>query len=173
MTGKLHLIEGQAALIAPRADDAGSRESATVVFRVVGHIEVCVRVFLEALLAVPRHVLERRQRAVRREQEIEISDADEGVVDGFDDVGEHPVLRGAERSISQALIIGRATEDVGAGALLPVGAGGVDYFLDVAAVEVDDFEGRDVVAWVDAAALAPEVGAGVGDVVDVEAGVYE
>lgn len=64
MTSKLDLIESQATLRAPRADDAGTGERTTVVFRVVGHIEVRIRVFLEALLAVPSHVLERRQRAI-------------------------------------------------------------------------------------------------------------
>jgi len=121
----------------------------------IGHIELRVRVFLEALLAVPSHILQRRQRAICREQEIEIAYADKGVVDGLDDMCQHPILRGAERGVAQALVIRRATEDVGAGTLLPFGGWGVDCFLDIAAVEVDDLGRGDIVAWIDAASLAP------------------
>lgn len=68
---------------------------------------------------------------------------------------QYPILRGAERGIAQALVICGPTENVCAGALLPFGGWGVDCFLDVAAVEVDDFGRGDVVAWIDAASLAP------------------
>lgn len=155
VTSKLDLVEGQATLRAPCANDTGTGESTTVVLRMVGHIKVRVRVFLEALLAVPSHVLQRRQGAICREQEIEIAYADERIVDGLDNVCQHPILRGAKRSIAQALVICGATEDVGARALLPFGGWGVDCFLDIAAVEVNNFGGGDIVAWIDAASLAP------------------
>ncbi len=155
MACELDLVESQPALGAPDADVARGGECAAVVFGVVGDEEfVLAREGLEALLAAPGHVLEGEDGAVGGEEEVEVADADEGVVDGVDDVGEHAVLRGAEGGVGEVGVVARAAEDVGAGALHPVCAdGGVDGFLHVGAVEVDDFAGGVVVARVHDAEL--------------------
>lgn len=174
MAGKLHLVKRQSTLLTPRAQSACAGERAAVVFGVVRGVEFIIgRRGLEALHAVPSHVLQHEQGAVGGEEVVEVADADDGVVGAFDDVLQDSVLGGAERVVRDALVVGGAAEDVGGRALVPVGTdGGVDGFLDVGAVEVDSGAGGKVVTVVDDAELGPEVRAGVEDVVDVEAGVY-
>lgn len=71
------------------------------------------------------------------------------------------------------MIVGRSAEDVLVGTLHPVGPnGGIDGGLDIGTVEVDLGSGRLVIALVDDAELVEEKGAGVEDVVDVEARVH-
>lgn len=84
---------------------------------------------------------------------------------------EDTVLRGAERGVGQALIVGCTTEHVGGSALRPVSRRGVDGRLDIATVEVDNLSWRTIVASIDYTKLAVEVRASIGDVVDVEARV--
>lgn len=71
------------------------------------------------------------------------------------------------------MVVGRSAEDVLVGTLHPVGPdGGIDGGLDIGTVEVDLGSGRLVIALVDDAELIEEEGAGVEDVVDVEARVH-
>jgi len=63
-------------------------------------------------------------------------------------------------------------EDAGARALLPSGVRGVDGVLHVRAVEVDFRALGEVVEGRGESEDVPEGGAGGGDFVDVEAGVY-
>lgn len=57
MASKLNLVEGQAALMAPRTEIAGTSESTTVVLRVVWGVEGSAGVCLETLEAVPLHAV--------------------------------------------------------------------------------------------------------------------
>lgn len=171
MTSQLHLIERQPPFLSPQAQIPSPGQRSPVVLRMVRRVELFPRVRLEPLHAVPRHVLQRHQGAVGRQQEIQVPDPDDGVIRRFDHALQHAVLRGA-----QGLVAGRGSgvavaEDVGVGALHPVCRRGVDGRLDVAAVEVHGCPRGEVVARVDDAELAPEERAGVEDVVDVEAGV--
>ena len=172
MSRKLDLEPGQASLCTGGADDAAGGESAAVVFGVVGHVELLVWVGLEALQAVPGRVLEDYEETVGGEEEVEVTGADERVVGVLDHALEDAVLRRAERGVADRLVITRAAEDVGGGALLPVGnVRRIDRILDVSAVEVHNFARRDVIAWVHASKDTPQMRAGVRGVVDVKAGV--
>ena len=72
------------------------------------------------------------------------------------------------------MVVAAVAENILVRALHPVCAyWGIDGFLHVSAVEVHDFTGRGVIAWVYYAEDVPEVGAGVGYVIDVEARVVE
>lgn len=141
----------------------------------VRHIELVIgRADLEALLTAPSHVLQGEERAVGRQQEVQVADPDERVVDGIDDVRQHTVLGGAEGLVGEGLIVAGATEDVLFGTLHPIRSDRrVDGLLHIGAIEVHDFPGWRVVAVVHYPQDAPEMGAGVGNVVNVEAGVIQ
>ena len=171
MASELHLIKGQATLRAPIANNTRTRLRTTVVFRMVRDVELRPGVLLEPLQAIPGNVLQSDQTAVGGKQEIKVSHADDGVVDRLDHVSQNTILRRTQRGISQSLIIGSEAKHVRAGALLPIGWWSIDRFLNIAAVEVDDFSRRNIIAWVDAAEDVPRVGAGFSNMVDVEAGV--
>lgn len=90
---KLYLIVCQPTLAAPSAQKTSAGESTAVVLRMVGGIEVVARIFLEALLTVPRHVLKGDQGAVGREEEVQVTDTDDRIVEGLDHVSKDAVLR--------------------------------------------------------------------------------
>lgn len=138
------------------------------------------RLFLEAKLAVPCHVLDGHQGAVCDDDHVEVPVSDEHAVRGFDDLGEDMLDRiGREvafafgPAVVVAVLFGAADEDGIDGAFSPVDARGrVDGGFDICAVEVsgggacggvDELsgEGEDV----------PKQRALLVDFVDVEAGV--
>ena len=53
MTGELNLVEGQAALGAPKTKVASASKGATIILRVVWGVERSAGVLLETLQAVP------------------------------------------------------------------------------------------------------------------------
>ena len=125
----------------PRASIIGERNERRIALvhvigvlaqlRVVGHVEILctARLGLEALLAVPGHVLNRDERAVGEEEEVEQAVAHEHVVGAVDHGGEGAEPRG------DGLVAVR--EEIGATAADGVvGGRGVYHFLDVGAVEV-------------------------------------
>lgn len=57
MTGKLNLVEGQAALVAPGSKITGTSQSTTIVLGVVRGVEWSVGVRLESLKAIPLYVV--------------------------------------------------------------------------------------------------------------------
>lgn len=173
MPGKLHLVESQAPLSAPVTQVASAGQGAAVVLWVVGDEQRVARVLLETLHTVPGHVLEGEESAVGREEHVEVAGADDGVICVLDNALKDAVLRGPEGGIAEIHAVFGAAENVGIGALLPVGAdGSIDSGLHVRAVEIDDFARRNVVADVDAAEDRPGVRAGFADMVEVEAGVH-
>ena len=140
----------------------------------------CKRLFLEAELAVPGHVLDGHEGAVCDDYHVEVPVGDEHAVRGFDDLGEDvldwisgEVAFAFGSAVVVAVFFGAANEDGVDGAFGPVdGRGCVDGGFDICAVEVcgggacrgvDELggEGEDV----------PEQWALLVDFVDVEAGV--
>lgn len=122
---------------------------------------------LEALGAVPGHVLDHEEGAVGDEDHVEGAVGDDGAGEAFDDAGEDGEARGGGS-------VGAVDEDVGGGAFFPVLFGGrVDGFLDRGPVEVDFGVGGQVVEGAWKAEDVPEEGAGSRDLVEVEAGVDE
>ena len=146
MAGQVNGGEGQAALGVGAALESGTssvelgrevRRSAVrqrldgVQALVVWHVEVVDGAGggLEALRAVPRHVLDREQRAVGEEKEIQQAVADDGVVGALDDGGE-----GSQSGRHGLISIG---EEVGtSGAHEVVGWRHVELGLDIAPVKV-------------------------------------
>lgn len=138
MTSEFNLIIRKPPLICPRPQKPRARQRPTIILRMVRRIKLVGGKLLEALHAVPSHILQRHQRPVGREEEIQVADADDGVVCCFDDALEDAVLGGAERLVVEGAVgVVAEAEDVLVGALHPVCWGGVDGFLDVASVEVD------------------------------------
>jgi hypothetical protein len=129
---------------------------------VVGDVEVVseARLGLEALRAVPCHVLDRDQGAVGEEEEVQQAVADDGVVGSLDD-GRQWAESGWERGVV-------VWEEVWTTSTNEVVCGrDVDLGLDVAPVEVimrAAAEGRE-------SHLVREVGAVIRQVVDVKARV--
>ena len=140
----------------------------------------CERLFLEAKLAVPGHVLDGHESTVCDDYHVEVSVGDEDAVRGFDDLGEDmlnwisgEVAFAFGSAVVVAVFFGAADKDGVDGALGPVdGRGCVDGGFDICAVEVcgrgacgavDELggEGEDV----------PEQRALLVDFVNVEAGV--
>lgn len=169
VTSQLNSVESQATLDTVATEVAGASERAAVVLRVVRSVEGRARVLLETLQAVPGHVLDGEQSAVGGEEHVEVTGADDGVVGVLDDTLEDTVRGGAGAGVRGGAVVGAIAEDIGVGALLPVGTDrSVDGLLYVGAVEVDNFSWWDVVADVHSSEDGPGVGAHVGDVVDVE-----
>ena len=137
VAGELDLVVGDAALVAPLANNPGLAETTTVVLLVEGDIELLVLgVLAEALVAVPGGVLQGEEGAVGREDVVEAADADDGVVGVLDDAAEGVVLGGRQRRVPAGAGVA-ADEDLLGRALVPVDVGRVDGVLDVGAVEVD------------------------------------
>jgi hypothetical protein len=172
MARKLGRVKRQPTLLRPLALDPGSSQRAAVVLGVVRRVERAAGVLLESLKAVPCHVLDGEEGAVGGEEHVQIAGADDGVVCVFDYALEDAVLGRARGSVAGVAGSVAVAEDVGIGALLPVGAhDGVERFLHVGAVEVDLGAWWLVVSRVDYAELREGVGTRLGDVVDVEAGI--
>lgn len=172
VSGKLDLVEGKASLRTPVSDLAGSGESTTVVLGMVGDVKFLARVLLETLLSVPRHALNGKKSAVGGEKHVQVTRADDGVVGVLNDTLQSAVKSRTLAGVAERLVVGSTTEDVDVGALLPVGTNrSVDGLLNIGAVEVDDLSRRNIVTDVDTSENRPRVRAGLGNVVDVEAGV--
>lgn len=150
------------------AHNATPRNGPQVQFIMVGYVEIIERVgaMPEALLAQPRHVLDREERPVVDEYHVEETVADDSAGCALDDRRED--REGGGRRVVRAVY-----EDVGGSAFSPVGGRRVDGLLDVGAVEVDVCAVGHVVEGAREAKDVPEEGAGRGYLVDVEAGVYE
>jgi hypothetical protein len=143
-------VESQVALRRPDTLVTCTCQRTAVELGVVGCVERNGRVVVETLRSVPGHVLDREQSAVGVEEEIEITRADDGVVGVFDDALQNTVLSRALGSILSVAGCVALSEDVSAGALLPVGArNSVQRRGYVGAVEVDLRIRRLVVASVD------------------------
>ena len=80
---------------------------------------------------------------------------------------------GKDREARRWGIIVSIDEDVHVRTFHPVRGRGVDGGLDISAVEVDGCAVGEIVEGTGEAEDVPEEGAGCGDLVDVEAGVYE
>lgn len=172
VTSQLDSVESQATLDTVATEVSGAGERAAVVLGVVWSVEGRARVLLETLQAVPGHVLDGEQSAVGGEKHVEVTGADDGVVGVLDDALEDTVRGGAGAGVRGGAVVGAIAEDIGVGALLPVGTdGSVDGLLYVGTVEVDNFSWWDVVADVHSSEDGPGVGAHVADMVDVEAWV--
>jgi len=122
----------------------------------IRHEELVLRPRLEALRAVPGHVLDHEEGAVGDEDVVEHAVGDDRAVEALDDGGEDGEAAGRGG-------VGAVDEDGCGGAFLPVCGGGVDRGLDVAAVEVDGCAGGEVVEGAGEAEDVPEEGAGGGD----------
>ena len=173
MSGKMSSIKGQVALLRPDTLVSRAGQRTAVVFGVVRCVQNSGRVLGEALLSVPGHVLDGEKGAVGAEEEIEISRPDDGVVGVFDDALENTGVGWALGSVTSIAGVVAQSEYVLAATLLPVGSGNsVKCLCDVRTIEVDLGARRLVVAFVDYPQLRERVGAGFGDVVDVEAWVH-
>lgn len=104
----------------------------------VGHEKLIGGQFVEALFAMPGHVLDHEQRAVDEEDVVEHAVRDDGFVGALDDAGEDGEAAGLGG-------VGTVDEDVGVAAFDPFGGGGVDGFLHVGPAEVDGCAGGEVV----------------------------
>jgi hypothetical protein len=177
VTGHVDGDEGQAALGVGAALEAGAcgvelwgvvgvgakrqvLDSAQAL--VIGHEEVVDGAGrgLEALCAIPRHVLDGEQRAVSEEEEVQHAVPDDGIVGPLDDGRE-----GAESGWDGLVSVGE--EVTAACAHEVVGWGNVELGLDVAPVEIvmrTSAKRRET-------HLVPEVRAVVRQVVDVKARV--
>lgn len=154
---------GQAALGVGGAEDAGAGEGALAGVVVVGHEEVVRRLVLEPERAVPRHVLDRQQRAVGDQDVVQRAVGDDGAVETLDDARQH----------GQAAGRGVVRVEDAVGAFGPWLDGRVDGLLHVASVEVDLRPVRKVVERAREAQHVPEQRAGRRDLVHVEARVDE
>ena len=94
MSRQLYLVICQTTLATPSTQITSAGESTAVVFGMVGGIKVIARVFLEALLTVPGHILKGDQGAVGREEEVKVPDANDGIVEGLDNMSKDAILRG-------------------------------------------------------------------------------
>ena len=137
----------------------------------VRRVEFCAGVFLQALFAVPGYVLERGERAVCGEDVIEVSDADDGVVRVLDDACQDAILSRTEGLIHQGPVVGAIAKHVRHRTLRPICWRGVYRRLNVAAVEVNDFSWRDVVADVHSTENRIRSRTRLSNVVNVEAGI--
>ena len=109
---------------------ARATERAKTGFAVIGDEELVCRGGLEALRAVPGHVLDHEQSAVRDQDVVEHAVADDGAVEALDDARQDGEAAG--RAIVRVV-----DEDVCGCTLLPINRWGIDSRLDVASVEVD------------------------------------
>lgn len=103
-----------------RPENARTSQRAETGLTVIGHEELLRRPGLEALRAVPGHVLDHEEGAVGDEDVVEHAVGDDGAVEALDDGGEdgETAWRGG---------VGAVDEDGGGGAFLPVcERGGVD-----------------------------------------------
>ena len=158
----------QSALGMGGTENAGASQSLRIMQRgMIGHVEVVRRFRLEALRAVPGHVLDHQQGAVGDEDVIEGAVGDDGFVQALDDGGEDGEAAG------RGLIRSSAFGEDGTAAFGPRHYGGVDGLLDVGAVEVDFCAGGEVVEGAREAKNVPEEWASSCDLIDVEAGVNE
>ena len=132
----------------------------------VRHVEVIGGFGLEALRAVPGHVLDHEQSAIGNEDVIQDAVGDDCAVEALDDMGQHRQTAG-RRSV--AII----ADEHALATFLPLYDGCVDSFLHVGTVEVDLCAGGEVVEGAGKAENVPEQGAGSGYLVDVEARVDE
>ena len=171
VTSKTGGVEHHTTLRSPVALVTGAGKRTAVVLWVVGRVERGGGVLGETLGAVPGHVLDGEESSVCAEKHVEVAGADDGVVCVLDDALEDAVVGGAGGGVGTLVVA--VAEDVGVGALEPLGADvGVECHLDVGAVEVDFGTWGRVVAGVDYAKLGVWVRACLSDVVDVEAGVH-
>ena len=172
MSRELDVVERQSALCAPLSENTGTSQGALVRFSMVRNEEVVRRDFLEALLAAPGHILQRQERTVSRQQEVEVPHADDGVVGRLDDMLEHVILRRSEGRVGKSRIVVGTAEDIPRRALAPVGADrGVDGFLNIRSAEVDLASRRFVVTRIHDAKNRVSERTFVADVIDVKAGV--
>ena len=171
MPSELDLIVCKTSLVAPVPNNSGFRQASTIVLGMVGDEELLVlRIALEALEAVPCHILEREQCTVRRQDVVKISDADESVVSVLDHALQDTVLSGAKTLVHQGLVVGCTAEHIDRCALVPIRVcGGMEGGFDVTAVEVHLRARWIVVSGVNDAKLGVRMRAGLGDMVDVEA----
>jgi hypothetical protein len=123
----------------------------------IGHEQRFRGRVLEPLGAIPGHVLDCRQRAVHEEEEIQPAMADDGVVGAFDDAGER-----AQGAGDGAIAV---RKDVTLAADGVVSRRHVERLLHVGSVEVVVRPGAEG----GKSHLVPQVGAEIGQVVDVEA----
>lgn len=139
MPSEFNLIIRKPPLIRPRPQKPRPRQRAPIILGMIRRIKLVCRKLLKALHPIPRDILQGHEGAVGGEEEIQVADADDGVVCGFDDALEDAVLGGAEGLVVQGgvCVVAAKAEDVGGGALHPVCWRGVDGFLDVGSVEVD------------------------------------
>lgn len=110
---------------------------------VVGHVEgLILRILLEALLAVPRGILQGKERTIRRQDVIQTTHANNGVVGVLNDALENLVLRRSERCVATVGVGVTKTKHIVGSALVPVDVGRIQSLLDVGSVEVDLSTGR-------------------------------
>lgn len=170
MTGQINTGEGQSTLCVrrPQVSSPGSPDERLghvsigqlCQARVIRHVERFDGWLLETLGTVPGHVLDGDERAVQEKEIVEPAVADDGVISALDDAGKWP------QSAGNGLIA--TGKDIGFAADSVVCFGNVESFLDVGAVEIvvrGSSQGWE-------AHLVPQVGAEVGDMVEVEARVY-
>jgi len=128
---QIHRHERQPPLRMRRPKHARASQRAKTGLAMIRHEELVRRPRLEALRAVPGHVLDHEEGAVGDEDVVEHAVGDDGAVEALDDGGEDGEAAGGGGVCA-------VDEDGGGGAFLPVCEGwGVDRGLDVAAVEVD------------------------------------
>lgn len=127
VTGQADLDPGQTALRVSGAEDAGSCQGAQAWVVMVGHEELVRWLLLEPLEAVPRHVLNHQQRAVRDEDEVQLAVGDDGPVETLDDAGQN----------GEAARRGVVLAENAAGAFFPRLNGRVDGFLHVSPIEIN------------------------------------
>lgn len=135
MSSQLRLVESETALRTPVSSLAPSSHRSLVVLRMRWNPELLARVVLEALLAIPSHILDLKQSAIRRDDHIEVAVPDEDIVGILDHALQHPTFGWALAEITQRSKYPNVT-------LLPVYVQrSVQRLLDVCAIEVDDFAG--------------------------------
>lgn len=146
MTRQLNLVVRQAPLIAPVANNTSLAEPSPIVFLMVGHKELVVlRIALETLETIPCDILESKQSTIWREQEVQATRTNDGVVGVFDDTGEDRVLRGGEGSVTGIGIGITASKHIARRALEPADVASVDCVFDIGTIEVDFSTRRRVV----------------------------
>jgi hypothetical protein len=157
------LDEGEAALGVRGAHDAAGGPGVHLAGRVVRHEELAGGFILEALLAVPRHVLDRQQRAVGQQDVVEVAVGQDGALAALDHA----------RQDLPARRIRRVRAQDAAGALVPLAHRRVDGLLHRRPVEVDLRALGQVAEAAGEAQHIPEQWAGGRDLVDIEAWIRQ
>lgn len=152
VSGQLHLVERQATFCTPIPNVTGTRQETSIVFRVVWNVELLTGILLQSLGSVPGHILNSKKSTVRAQEHVQVAGSNDGVISVFNHTRKNAIDCGPYAGVAQSWIILGTTEDIGAGALLPLRTNWCIYgLLDVFTIEIHHLARGNVIADVNTA----------------------